>query len=286
MVRAQVQLERARTGEKKAIVVYGKIVKDGRGADTFAIMQRLWDCDARKRGSLRVARPLVYDDRRHMLWQAGVPGEPSLEDDLTGPRSRALLVNAATAVAALHTAGVYCSRSIDTADAMSRLEEMRRILPRIVPRCREVLESVVNRLRVEGERLDVQPVAVLHGDLRLRHMIFDGDDISLIDVDASCQGSPWQDIGSLAAAMLFKGMLTGTPTPLIEECLATFCGQYAKSVPWPTSTAALRWHTSVALITERALRPVTRLQQDNLERVVELVELASRIPGPKGSSWC
>ena len=72
----------------------------------------------------------------------------------------------------------------------------------------------------QGEQLRKQPVAVLHGDLRLRHIIVDGDDISLIDVDTLCHGSPWQDIGSFAAAILYKGMLTGLPDRVIHDILA------------------------------------------------------------------
>ena len=122
-------------------------------------------------------------------------------------------------------------------------------------------------------------------DLRLRHIFVDGDDVSLIDVDTVCRGSPWQDIGSLAAAMLFKGMLAGTPAALVERRLAAFCAQYARSVPWSMSTPALSWYTAAALINERAFRPATRLEPDHLERAIDLAESASRIGGREGAPW-
>src|SRR5262249_11475821 len=162
------------------------------------------------------------------------------------------------------------------ADALSRLKEMRGILPQIAPSCRDALEPLVDRLLVEGEQLGVQPVAVLHGDLRLRHILVDGDDIGLVDLDALCLGSPWQDIGSLAAATFYKGMLAGLPARLVHDRMTAFCAQYARSIPWTMSKAGVSWYMAVALINERALRNVTRLHQDKLERVEDLVELAFR----------
>src|SRR5262249_30797262 len=203
---------------------------------------------ARAQGRLRMAQPLGYDVEGHTMWQLGVPGMALLEDGLVGPRAQALLARAAESVAALHTCGVPCSRSAGVDDARSRLRDMRRILPQVAPSCRGHVEPLVDRLIAEGEDLGVQPRAVLHGDLRRRHLIVDGDDLTLIDVDTLCEGSPWRDIGSLAAAMLYKGMLTGLHARVIDDSLATFCHHYTRNAPWKTSRAAVRWYTAVALI--------------------------------------
>jgi len=283
--RVRAQLERGGTGERRALIVYGKIYKEGQGAGTYGMMQQLWESGARREGRLRMARPLAYDHELHTLWQAGVPGTALLEDDLTGHHTHSLIAKAADAVAAFHLTGVSCSRSVELAEVRSRLQDMRRLLPQIAPSCRETVEALVDRLLVQGEQLGDQPVAVLHGDLRLRHIIVDGDDISLIDVDRVCHGSPWQDIGSLAAAILYKGMLTRLPGRVIRGILATFNAHYARSVPWKASNAVVAWYTAVALINERALRSITRLQQDTLHRVDELIELASRISRREGTQW-
>ena len=285
-VRVRAHLECADSGDHEAIIVYGKIFKGGQGADTFAMMHRLWDCEARREGRLRMARPLVYDLDHHALWQMGVPGSALLEEDLTGPRSRALLAKAAIAVGALHTSSVVCTRSVEVADAQGRLVEMRRVLPQITPSVRFALEPLVDRLLVQGEHLGVQPSAVLHGDLRLRHFIVDGDDVSLIDVDNVCHGSPWQDIGSLAATMLYKGMLAGLPDRVIHDSLALFCAEYAQNVPWAMSNDVMSWYTAVALINERVFRCVTRMQQDKLERVDDLVARAALVLSRHGTPWC
>ena len=284
VVRVHARLER--DAGRRELTAYAKVQKEGSGAGTFATMQRLWACDARVQGRLRMAQPLGYDPERHIAWQLGVPGTALLEDGLVGPRAQALLARAAGSVAALHTCGVPCPRAAAVDDARSRLRDMRRILPQVAPSCRGRLEPLVDRLIAEGEDLGAQPRAVLHGDLRLRHLIVDGDDLTLIDVDTLCDGSPWQDIGSLAAAMLYKGILTGLHARVIDDSLATFCRHYAQHVPWTMSRAAVRWYTAVAVVNERAFRSVTRLQQDKLERVDDMLELASRILGPGGAQWC
>ena len=276
-VRVRARLERARTGERRGVTVYGKAYKEGQGAEPYEMMRQLWESDARRAGRLRMAQPLEYNRELHILWQSGLPGTALLEEDLAAPRSHALMAKAASAVAALHTVGVTCPRSVGVADAQSRLQHMRRLLPQITPSCRETLEPLVDLLMAQGERLGDQPDAVLHGDLRLRHILVDGEDVSLIDVDTLCHGSPWRDIGSFTAAILYKGMLTGLPDRVVRGVLATFDAHYVRSVPWKTSSAVLSWYTAVALINERAFRSVTRLQQDKLEMVDELVGLASRI---------
>jgi hypothetical protein len=285
-VRVRARLEHTRTGERQEHVFYGRLAKGEDGAETYAMMQRLWDSKARKQGRLNLARPLLYDPARRALWETGVPGTASLEEDLAGPRARALLVRAADLVAALHTTDVPCSRTVEVADARSRLLKMKQLAPQVSPSCRDDLDALVDRLLAESERLGEQPRALLHGDLRLRHLLDDGDDIYLIDMEKVCLGSPWRDIGSFAAATLYKGMLAAVPVPVTHEALSTFCSAYATRVPWPMSRAVVSWYTAVALVNERAYRFVSRLQPDKVELVGDLVRLAQHVSTPEGIPWC
>ena len=276
-VRVQISLARPATAERRELVVYGKIYKEGRGAETYALMTQLWDGAARRAGRLRLARPLAYDHWRHILWQAKLPGTALLEDDLSSPHALSVLGKAAAAVAALHQANVSPPRMIGVSDLSARLSQMKQLLPEVRPSCRDLLDPLVDLLTVQTQQLGDQPTAVLHGDLRLRHLLVDGDEVGLIDVDTLCQGSPWQDLGSFSAAILYKGMLANLSDAVIEKSLTTFWVEYTRRVPWPMSRAALDWHTAVALINERAFRSVTRLQEDKLERLHELIALATRI---------
>jgi hypothetical protein len=284
-VRVRARLEHARTGEAHEQVFYGRLAKGEDGAETYAMMQRLWNSEARKGGRLGMARPLMYDPDRRALWESGVPGKASLEEDIREPRARALLARAASLVAALHTTDVPCSRAVEVADARSRLLKVKQLAPQVSPSCRDDLDALVDRLLAESERLGEQPRALLHGDLRLRHLD-DGDDMYLIDMEKVCLGSPWRDIGSFAAATLYKGMLAEVPTSVTHEALATFCSAYAGNVPWPMSRAVLSWYTAVALVNERAYRFVSRLQPDKVELVGDLVRLAQQVSTPEGIPWC
>lgn len=271
------QLERRRGGERLAATVYGKTYKDGKGAETYRMMRRLWESEARREAQLRMAQPLKYDRALNILWQSGLSGTALLEQDITGPYSLSLFGKAAKVVAALHRADVSCSRAVTVSDLVSRLQEMKPLLPRVRPSCRRILDPLIGRLVGQAERLGDQPVAVLHGDLRLRHILIEGDHIGLIDLDALCHGSPWQDIGSFTAAILYKGRLMGLSDLVIQNILATFYAHYAHSVPWKMPRAALNWYTAVALINERAFRCITRLQSDKLQMLDDLIALASRI---------
>src|SRR5205807_8339934 len=80
-VRVRARLESGRTGERQALIVYGKIYKEGQGADAYGMMRQLWESDTRREGHLRMAQPLAYDRELATLWQSGVPGAALLEND-------------------------------------------------------------------------------------------------------------------------------------------------------------------------------------------------------------
>jgi hypothetical protein len=109
--------------------------------------------------------------------------------------------------------------------------------------------------------------------------------VALIDLDNVHQGSPWQDIGSFVASLLYRGLLMDTPGQVVRETIATFYRAYERNAPWRTSPETLYWFVAAALLHERAFRCVTRLKDGRLDLVDKLVTLAAHISeGIEGSS--
>ena len=106
-------------------------------------------------------------------------------------------------------------------------------------------------------------LVLLHGDLHLKNAFIDGDRVSMIDFDQAASGSPAADIGGLLAALSNGG----------DEDGRAFLEGYASVKPLP-SPASLAWHTAAALLTERAVRAITRLRAHTLAELDRVIDQA------------
>jgi hypothetical protein len=276
-IRVQLQLQQRPTSAEKSLVLYGKTYYNQDGLETERLMRQLWASEARQQGRLHLAQPLGYQPHLKTLWQLGLPGQTLLEQELSSPRFLSLLGRAANTLAALHQAPVSYARSSPLSEGVARLQEMKQLLPQIRPACRERLASLVERLAGQAKQLEPQPVATLHGDLHLKNFLVEGEQVALIDLDNLCLGSPWQDVGSFIAGLLYLGLLMAVPEPVIRQLIDGFCHEYKQNVPWPMASLTLNWHIAAALINERAFRCLTRLKTGRLELVDDLIALADRI---------
>ncbi|GAB4421838.1 MAG: hypothetical protein Fur0044_19570 [Anaerolineae bacterium] len=275
--RVQLQLGQKQTGEKLSLVLYGKTYYNRAGEETYQLMEQLWVSKRRQEGRLRLAQPLAYQPHLKMLWQVELPGQTLLAQDLSSPPFLNLLSRAAVALAEFHQTQVACAKSSHLSDWLTKLQEMKQLLRQVRPAGQKKLDILVERLLDQAEQLGPQPVATLHGDLHLKNFFVEGEQVALIDLDNLCHGSPWQDVGSFSAGLLYWGLFMAMPTPLIWQFIDAFCQQYEQNVPWPMSRFALNWYTAAALINERAFRCVTRLKSGRLDLLDDLIDLADSI---------
>lgn len=275
--RVQLQLCQKQTGEKQSLVLYGKTYYNHEGEETYQLMGQLWASKRRQEGRLRLAQPLAYQPHLKTLWQVELPGQTLLEQDLSSSHFLTLLGRAAAALAEFHQTQVACTKSSQLNDWLTKLQEMKQLLRQIRPAGQKKLDSLVERLLNQAEQLGPQPVATLHADLHLKNFFVEGEQVALIDLDNLCYGSPWQDVGSFSAGLLYWGLFTAMPMPLIWQLIVTFCQQYMQNVPWPASGLVLNWYMAAALINERAFRCVTRLKSGRLDLLDNLIDLADSI---------
>jgi hypothetical protein len=281
MIRVRYRAQNQSTGEVRHEVVYGKIYADDEGAETYRVMSQLWQPDGPRPGGLRTAQPLAYLPELTLLWQRECAGQTLLALDIGSREFRLGLQRAAAALAEFHQTPIVCQRSGSIDDWIDKLKVMRAWLPAIRESCRPALEAVVDRLIAQRSQMDEQPAAILHGDLHLQNFLCDGDQVALIDLDNVYTGSPWQDVGSLVAGLLYGGLAFDLPGRQAWDLAAVFCDAYQQNVPWRISPQALNWFIAAALIHERAFRCITRLKDGRHDLVDRLVELAAQISAGK-----
>jgi aminoglycoside phosphotransferase len=111
----------------------------------------------------------------------------------------------------------------------------------------------------------------LHGDVHANNILFDDDQVHMIDFDQGGSGAAAADLGSLLASLAVTRLLDPEASPggLGTHLLAG----YADVRPLPTM-AELQWYTAAALVVERAIRAVNRVYRPTLAVLGDLVDLS------------
>ncbi len=105
--------------------------------------------------------------------------------------------------------------------------------------------------------------------------------VALIDLDQVATGPAAADIGSLLAAFRYAAIV-GAISPAAERAYSdAFCAGYGRVRELP-DPETLRRHLAAALISERALRAVTRVRRRGLAALATLLEEAEAIGSGPG----
>jgi Ser/Thr protein kinase RdoA (MazF antagonist) len=118
----------------------------------------------------------------------------------------------------------------------------------------------------------VDPDVVLHGDCHPKNALVDGISIALVDLDQAGIGAAAADIGSLLARLRHDCLQAGDERSFRGQASA-FLDGYGSVCPLP-SEESIRWHTAAALVAERAMRAVNRVQPEALRCLDALVVAA------------
>lgn len=279
--KVDVELTNEKTRETKSMTVYGKTYYNEEGVAACQHMSQLWNCPARQCGQFEMAKPLWYDEAHRTLWQLGLAGQTVNQYSFKSSELQHLMKQVAESVAALHKTALPCARKLGLEDLLSVINNTQEVLKGIEPESQELLANIVTRLKAESPNLDTKTTATLHGDLHLKNCFFTSGSVALIDLDNLCAGYPLQDIGSFLASLYNRGMLEDIPCHVMEPIVDSFVETYAQRVPWAVLESDLAWFTAAALLTERAVRSITRLKEGKLDRIQDVLMLADRIIGGK-----
>lgn len=109
------------------------------------------------------------------------------------------------------------------------------------------------------------PVVCVHGDAHPKNVVVDGEHATLVDLDDVAGGPAAADVGGVLAGIRFDALL-GRRDP---SCADAFLYGYGSH-----DLEAVRWYTAAALLRERALRSITRLRAEGLERLHDVLAAA------------
>lgn len=248
------------------LLAYAKVYSDWEPS-SFTVYDRLRQSISATRSNLRITRALAYLKEYRTLLLEPIAG--ARITDLRGAERRDGFRRLGAALAALH--------SLPTSDDLppfkrldpDRLQKAAEIIGQSRPDVRELAREVAKEL-CGTWRASTDLQVCLHGDVHPKNGIIQRSRAALIDLDQAEAGPAAADLGSLLAALRYSRSV-GTLSPSDERGLSgAFLSGYreVRELPEPSH---LRWHVAAALLAERALRSVSRIRPEGLQRLKELL---------------
>ncbi len=263
-------------------VVFGRLYRNEKGARVFRAMEALWQCEARRTGLLRVARPLGYDAVSHTLFQSRVPGIPLDQvvrpDELIGHSARVGI-----SLAALHGSGFALDWQRTTGSEAEILSSNAKAAARVHGGTAQQLLRVVACLIAIVPTLPLETTTITHGDFAPTQVMVDGYKLALIDFDRVSMGAPSADIGSFLGRLEKLAMDQGLAAEHVEASAAAFRLAYEAELGVRLPNTSVHWHHVVTLVrmalsAMKHLRPGWSRRTDIYLERAEVVLRKSLVP--------
>lgn len=215
------------TGRVEEKRFYAKVYKDDeKGEQTYQVLRALWEQAGE---GFTVGMPIAYLSELRTLIQEEVPGLSLQDMLLRGDEAIPAMRRAARALAALHlddavTPQHRYPRGEVTATLEKQVKALRRACPRLGPDLEKVLGTIV-------AGLEEVPPAPTHGDLNLRHIMFDGDRLALLDLDDFVWADPVMDVARALAHLAAMTHRFSFPRDRARAAAQAFVDEYFAHVP-------------------------------------------------------
>ncbi len=188
-IRISARAEEAATGRAEERRFYAKVYHDDGGEQTHSVLRTLRD-RTHDGTAFSVGRPVAYLDDLRTLIQKETPGVMLRDVLLKGEDAGSAVRKAAAALAELHLSDVTPPRLHSLGDEVRALERTGRLLRWACPHLGAEIEGAVGAVI---SNLDEVPPTPTHLDLKLDHILLDGERISLIDLDGFAGADPLLD---------------------------------------------------------------------------------------------
>jgi Phosphotransferase enzyme family len=259
---------------EQSIVAYGKVYAGSEGRACYELYNALAHRQGVSDAPYGVPRAILYSSSLQLLLLEPIAGQRIA--DLRGENLERGLHSLGQTLAAFHATPPPEGAPEFTRFHPERLRETADAIAMVRPDVAAMAHSLCDQLSSTAVVSD-SPVC-LHGDVHPKNGILCGDRIVLVDLDQVAFGPAAADLGSLLAGLRYDAVV-GSLSQKNEQWLSeAFLSGYQalKRLPEPQE---LRWYTAAALLAERASRAVSRVRQQGLEHLQELLVAAQEMLG-------
>jgi aminoglycoside phosphotransferase len=253
-------------------IAYAKLFAHAAEAGgAFEVTRRIELASRAAKIVLRTPRPILLAEAQNLLITEAARGRRLTE--LSGAELEWSVGLMGRALAELHAMRVPLDAVVHDRTGDAALNDAAGVIGRARPDLADVAAHLAQSLLVS--RPTYTRRVPLHGDVHLKNVLLDRERIWLIDFDQAHAGPAAADLGSFLAVLRSDALVGARTAAESVELADAFLRGYALVRPLPP-LAELRWHTSAALLAERALRAVTRVRRDILAHLPALIADAGR----------
>src|SRR5215217_6449118 len=229
-VRLTVRAQDATSGRAQERSFYAQVYgNEVSGERTHQVHKALWAKAGMGDTGFTVARPIAYLSGLRTFLQEEVPGTPLL-DLLLHREEEAIpaVLRAARALASLHLSHVDTPRRHSLRDEVAVLEGRREDLKWACPHLGPDIENIFDAV-VAG--LEEAPPAPTHRDFAFDHIMVEGDDLALIDLDQFAEADPVLDVAIVLAHLTTESLISALPRNRARKAARVFAEEYFAYVP-------------------------------------------------------
>lgn len=256
-------------GENDVVLAYAKIYAGDEGRQTFNTYVHV-NAELDK-SHLRVPRALSYSGDHRLLLLESLPGV-SLSALKSRQRKHAFFL-LGRALRDLHVISPPSWLPRSTRLMPETLTRATATISQARPDVAPLVQRLSDRLLQSQHAVCEDEPALLHGDVHPKNILLNNDRVYLLDLDQAAVGNALSDLASVVAGLYCAscvGALTWSEAVSLRRNLLAGYG------PLRNSTS-LQWHIAAALLTERALRSVTRIRLENLQRLPDILATAEAV---------
>jgi Ser/Thr protein kinase RdoA (MazF antagonist) len=190
-------------------VVIAKTYRGAKGRNAHEAMAAMWRSRPAGPDAPALAEPLAWVPELNLLLQGTIPGERTLEDELSSalaggdPDTAGRQLDATgAALAAMHGSGARHGRTAALADRLGDVRELLGPLAGVVPA--PVLVQIgllLARLEAVAAEHPPGPPVITHGTFSPEQVLLDGERVGFIDFDDACLAEPAMDAGLFLSAL-------------------------------------------------------------------------------------
>ena len=190
-------------------MVIAKTYRGAKGRNAHEAMAAMWRSRPAGPDAPALAEPLAWVPELNLLLQRTIPGERTLEDELSSalaggdPDTAGRQLDATgAALAAMHGSGARHGRTAALADRLGDARELLGPLAGVVPA--PVLVQIgllLARLEAVAAEHPPGPPVITHGTFSPEQVLLDGERVGFIDFDDACLAEPAMDAGLFLSAL-------------------------------------------------------------------------------------
>jgi hypothetical protein len=215
------------TGRREERRFYAKVYHDDAGEHTHEALRKLSHESATGEGFV-VGEPVAYLGDLRTLIQEESTGTTLRDTLLQNGGSAPAIGRIAEALAALHLGSGITRCEHPMSKEVADLERTGRLLRWSCPHLRAEIEATLAAVVADLEEVPLGPA---HLDLKLDHILLDGDRVALIDLDRFSRADPVLDTANVLAHLTAMPLLYDLPHDRLWATARTFAEEYFARVP-------------------------------------------------------